>query len=993
MQSISPLERAPLVPTSGNSITPPELSHPLNDKKRKYEDLEDSETDVLLSETFTGTIRSKTQIVTFAPVTLVARACLPLVWLNTAATPSQPSPYIFEATIQFVQEWEQRVLLARLLPNGGLYAIERVGDNTYVSCPLHTWVSEEWCKNAAIGIVAVVDPNLLLNPRSTSSHTRTRSTSSVNVLPTPNSPKKPKNRRGALARKSILMPKDLVSHDLASEMSSSPSLLPPQLPTPEIQRESLPITPVPQIEPENPFEVTLPLQMENVPPVKISEASISTPLDEDMSFERLRNQYFDHLYTSKTSLAFYVKGPLSRARAHVRTAKDSAASILELTDHYKQSILPTTKIDLKYKESLSKVVNVISVDDDGREPPKKKSGKKRSKLGKDSLWPDEEEFVQKWWAGRELKTGLPVTGSHEEELRKRTAELRTRETKMQLLLILEVMLLELASARLSETPTPLDPEVKHESIEVEPASVIAKTPSKQSKKKRDFSSELDTMVDRLCIWHTLSFEDFAGDTKKDASSKAKANDTLRDFCKDVLIPFYSVKLPDQIKSLSRKLGGSGISPQRSKPHVRSSQLSRSKSVTGATTRAFPGKPVAKRTLERVLSEDQTNRHASPPILSRASTGPMKPIIPSLQREPSERPNSRNGMLSRAVSLSNREVDLVADSKAHEVKRKKLDRLAEQKRELDAAIAALKKPNRGTVAGAFMDEIEQRKAQGNAQSVQIAATPRTRRVRDRELFEPELPPMPSTMTVRSQETMVPSSSIKSRFGIPSSSHIPRSSAMKRAVLTAIHETPSRGLERKTSNPLALSQHPRSTENVNQLDGTIAATPAPLRTQSRLERLGPTSGCEDQLAPHPSSDLNLPSSRTQSPSRSGPRMSRSLRPVLFTPIRRSDVRIEDAFRDAPEIPAQAGKMMDRVMGGRGVEADLGLDVDMTLDTDRATGVRSSSLAPDNRTESPGVASRSKRQGDSVGDVVPKSNQILNIDGDDIYAQLGWDDDYDI
>lgn len=983
MQSTFPLERTPLVPTSGNSVTPPESVSYSNDKKRKYEaeDDEGQNAHLLLPGAFTAFFRSRNQNITFTPLSLVARACLPLAWLNTSANLSQPSPYIFEATIHSVQEWEQRVLVAGWLPNGGLYAIERVGENIYISCPLHKWVTEEWCKNAAIGIVAVVDHSVLVNSSAPSSHTRTLSASSTNALPTPKSPKMPKNRRGALARKSILMPKDLISPELTSEMSSSPTLLQQQLRTPVVPHEPLAITHVPPTQPEDPFNIAPPMQLETFPPVQISEAMISTPLDETISYERLRNQYFDHLYASKTSLAFYVKGPLSRARAHVRIAKDSAASILELTDHYRQSILPTIKIDLKFKESLSKVVNDLSADDDGGEPQKKKSGKKRSKLGKDSLWPDEEEFVRKWWVGREVTAGLSATSNHGEELRKRIAELRTRETKMQLLLILEVMLLELASARLSENPVLLDPDVKLESIEVDPTSIIAKTPSKQSKKKRDFSGELDTMVDRLCIWHTISFEDVAGDGKKDAGAKAKPNDTLRDFCKDVLIPFYSVKLPDQIKSLSRKLGGSGISPQRPKLHARSSQISRSKSFTASTSRAIPGKPVAKRTLERVLSEDQTHRHASPPVLSRASIGPMKPIIPSLQREPSERPNSRSGMLSRAVSFSNREVDLVADSKAHEVKRRKLDRLAEQKRELDAAIAALKKPNRGTVARAFMDEAEQRQAQGAAQLVQIAATPRTRRVRDRETFEPDLPPMPSTMTARSHETMIPSSSVKPRFGLPSSSNNPRSSTMKRALLTAIHETPSRGLDRKTSNPLALP--PQDSRNN---DEAVAATPAPLHTKSHLGRLGPSpspSPSQDQSAIilHPSSDLNLTSSRNQSPSRSGPRMTRSLRPVLFTPIRRSDVSIEDAFRDAPEIPAKAGKTMDRVMGGCGVETDLDLDRDVL----HAKFTRSSSL--------PVVDPVDDHDHFKVS--MSHQNRTHNDyhDGDNIYAQLGWDDDFDL
>lgn len=979
MQSISPLERQPLVPTSGNSVTPPATSNHLNYKKRKYDDDDDDgeKTDPPPQETFTAYFLSRSQSITFNAVALVARACLPLAWLNTSASASPPSPPVFEATIQYVQEWEQRVLLARRLPNGGLYAIERVGENTYLTCHLHNWVSEEWCTKAAIGIVADVDLNTLLNSRGAPSHARTLSASSANALPTPKSPKKPTNRRGALARKSILMPKDLANNDMTPEMSSSPSLLQPQLPTPAILCEPSPITPAPQIEPEDPFSVIPPAQIESLPPAKASEAAIQTPVEEQISFERLRNQYFDHLYTSKTSLAFYVKGPLSRARAHVRTAEDSAASILELTDYYRQSILPTAKIDLKYKESLSKVVNDLPIDDDGEEPQKKRSGKKRCKIGKDSLWADEEGFIRKWWRGREVEASSTPTNNHVDELRKRTAELRTRETKMQLLLILEVMLLELASARLSDKPAPSDPEVKVESIEIDSATIIAKTPNKPSKKKLELSSELGTMVDRLCIWHTVSFEDFTGDEKKNASSKSKSNDTLRDFCKDVLIPFYSAKLPEQIKSLSRKFGGSGISPQRPKLQTRPSGLSRSKSSSSTMPKVFPGKPAAKRTLERVLSEDQTHRHASPPILSRASIGPNNPIIPSLQREPSERPNSRSGMLSRAVSFSSREVDLVADSKVHEAKRQKLGRLAEQKRELEAAIEALKKPNRGTVAGAFMDEIEHRKGLGfGGQLVQIAATPRARRVKNREAFEPELPPMPSTMLSRSQDLIVPSSTIKPRFGLPSSSSIPRASATKRAVLTAIHETPSRGLQRKTSNPLALYQEPQSTaQAVSHLDG-VATTPAPPRIKVHLEEPS-----HDHLAPHPSSDLNLPSSSNQSPNRGVSRMSRSLRPVLFTPMKKSDVSIEDAFRDAPEIPEKAGKTMDRVMGGRGVEMDLDLNHAITT----SSPLPIVDQGRNQRMERP----PEKRIGGGGSTILERDHS----DEENIYAQLGWDDDFDL
>jgi hypothetical protein len=44
-----------------------------------------------------------------------------------------------------------------------------------------------------------------------------------------------------------------------------------------------------------------------------------------------------------------------------------------------------------------------------------------------------------------------------------------------------------------------------------------------------------------------------------------------------------------------------------------------------------------------------------------------------------------------------------------------------------------------------------------------------------------------------------------------------------------------------------------------------------------------------------------------------MKKSQRPVLFTPMRKAEVMIDDIFKDAPEIPEEAGKAMARVMGG--------------------------------------------------------------------------------
>lgn len=48
-----------------------------------------------------------------------------------------------------------------------------------------------------------------------------------------------------------------------------------------------------------------------------------------------------------------------------------------------------------------------------------------------------------------------------------------------------------------------------------------------------------------------------------------------------------------------------------------------------------------------------------------------------------------------------------------------------------------------------------------------------------------------------------------------------------------------------------------------------------------------------------------------------MTKSHRPVLFTPLERTKVRIESAFRDAPVVSERVGRAMDRVMGAGSAE----------------------------------------------------------------------------
>ena len=753
-----------------------------------------------------------------------------------------------------------------------------------------------------------------------------------------------------MARMSILTSRDL------SELKSSidDSCLPQSLPdTPSnAQDVSASTTPVlgtiaiPQsttLRLDGPRQVEVPASSTDEQPSHLPEiinnrtnTASNSSQPEQLGAESLLQQYFDTLYLSKASLAFWAKGPLSRARAQARKPENDFG-LDALKECYLSMVLPTKKLDLKYKESISSVLKE-SMQKNQQPPttpkPAKRKQARKSKLGKNCLYTGEVEVIVKWWTERDTKAGMTTSANfHEDDLKKAVIELRNRETGMQLLLILEVLYIEMLLSKATDGAVGShNPAIKVESVEEDNAALHMKPT--RSKKKRDLAGELDANAERLCIWHTVALGDIMTSPEKvgqaSDSTTTQSKDVLRDFCRDVIIPFYSVKVPEQARSICRKLGGPQISPQRPRSDSGKSF------VRPASSPATTAKPqtVLKRSLQRVLSEDQTVRRASPPILSRSSTISH---VPKLKREVSEsdgRPASRSGM-QKSVSFSNREIDLIADAKAHETKKRKLDKLAIQKKDLEEAIDALKKPNRTNAARSLMDEIESRNADARIGAVHITATPRRAKQRLSS----------GTMAAHSQSQeplmpvaeLVPSSTLKPSH-LPSTSSMPASSKKKRAVLSAIHDTPSRSLS-KLCNPLAM----------------VEATPAIHRLRPDL----PTG------TPLPTHSITKPG-----------------RPVLFIPIKRRGVDAQNTFlfRDAPEIPEQAGKAMDRVMGRKGIEESLSFDPNLIGDE----GGR-----PARGTQIDTAASRraatfheiSQTNGADVTDHTAKEKSI--------YERLGWDD----
>lgn len=416
-------------------------------------------------------------------------------------------------------------------------------------------------------------------------------------------------------------------------------------------------------------------------------------------------------------------------------------------------------MDLKYRESLPASVReaVLAVSDDEAaltQKRKTKKKKKKKKLGKNGLYPEEDEFVRKWWKDRNMVDASASTqeGSREAETKRHISDLRLRETQLQILLILEVMALE------------SNPIEKKDLDNVKPASEETSTPKKRTKKPQDLNVLLELHLDRLCIWHAVSMEETSGADSAKASSftdghnsgKKVESDAVRDFCTEVIIPFYASRLPDKCKLITRKFGVSGgISPAAKK--TQSSSKSR-RPEPGSEVKREPPAQKARRSLQRVLTDEKAAaslpRH---PSLIRSKTAPtqhdakrdsMEPMLPTVMGG-----SVRGGIQVKRVE--NREIDLNAAARQHESKLRKVQMLADQKKELDNAIQNLRKPNREVVARDIAEDATKRMFTGGGSSrkaknpvrnplgegVQVMATPRGNRRKDAIVG---LPPLPRTL---------------------------------------------------------------------------------------------------------------------------------------------------------------------------------------------------------------------------------------------------------
>ncbi|KAF8534371.1 DNA replication regulator SLD3-domain-containing protein [Trichophaea hybrida] len=134
--------------------------------------------------------------------------------------------------------------------------------------------------------------------------------------------------------------------------------------------------------------------------------STETPMSEVLG--QIRRQYFDTLYLTKTSLAYFSKSTLSRARAtcHDIEATSLASRFGQLNEFLQQMLLPLDILDTKYRESL--VQNALE-----------------QEVGNPMVFrPDEESFIQRW---RLLEFQERFIKESDPELKQKLEKLRIRE--------------------------------------------------------------------------------------------------------------------------------------------------------------------------------------------------------------------------------------------------------------------------------------------------------------------------------------------------------------------------------------------------------------------------------------------------------------------------------------------------------------------------------------------------------------------------------------
>ncbi|RYP55081.1 hypothetical protein DL769_010244 [Monosporascus sp. CRB-8-3] len=598
----------------------------------------------------------------------------------------------------------------------------------------------------------------------------------------------------------------------------------------------------------------------------------------------------------------------------------------------------------------------------------KKRKTKKMKLGKDGLYPGEDEHVRKWWGVHKPEPkddDETTTSASPHDAKVKLFYLRSRETQLQMIIILEILALE---------PLRTPDDAADSQLPGMPGAAEAdgETPKSGPPKKRNRHNLpflLDVHADRLCIWQSTALDDvkMMDDSqirqKSEAQNSLRAtSDPLKDFCVDVIVPL----LPEQCDSLNRKLGGPVMAtPAKTKPK-RTEAAVKPKPRPGSAVKR-PALLKSAKPLDKVLSKESERHRRS---MSRGPSGIIALMrsasTPMLKREASE-PLSAATVPKGGTHKSNETTPMSASSRP--IKRRSEEEKAKKeaivKAELQDAISALRRPNRDVV-GKAMAEAAERRATTTLSQLKKSKKP---------IQQPRLP------------NIVKATPVAARF---------RDALAKDAHSQPAGPTHTGWIEADNFPPLSASLIPSSAPRKRNRDAAFGlgdespALPAASRVfNNNNNNNGGGHHHVDATPGRPSAPkhadfLSVPGAEDQAILASSPVAARRMaQPKLAVPMRRPLVAHDDSGigmpsspgglaetprkpRSVPQDSVAAMPVKAAVLGGIGAGGGSAVAVARTGDSDAAA-------------KGAEVAAKQEE----------KENNARRVS---IYERLGWDDDSD-
>ncbi|KAL9942882.1 hypothetical protein ACHAQF_007932 [Verticillium nonalfalfae] len=741
------------------------------------------------------------------PLMLIPREELSLSLLDLFSPNGDlPSSRLYESHIKIL-DLEDRMadrpslLIARNESSKTLYAVERADKNLFTVCKLGSWVNmQELAAKATVASQTIAK-----------SRPSPQGPQAV-PLTTPQLHKEQKEKKLAIEALQSIVRKRARSQSTATVEETGRA-------EKRIRSDddaSRPPTPLGQTVVGEKKTAGLAHVVEPAPALApaLMEDVMASPTAEDM-YNNIRAQYLEVLYKSKGSLAYFAKGPLSRARAAFHMDCDGNLSMDDLIEYLTTQIMTTVQLDKKYRETIpniiSKMKTHVESSDDGSKSKKRKP--KKMKLGKDGLYPTEDSVVRTWWTANRPEIADEDASITPAQIRSHVDLLRTRETQLQMILILEILSLE-----------PLRPKENEEESQLpglaptENKDGSASQPMKK-RNKHKLPVLVDVHADRLCIWQSTAsdelrlLEDTQVVTQADGTKlgqKASA-DPLKDFCTDIIMQFFAARLPELCDGINRKLGGPVIIPTPKPKQTKPSSSSKPKSKTNVVAKRSISASKASKSIQEELAKEQSRRSVSrgPGSAIALMRSATSSTLPALKRESSDQSLLSGMAKAEPGSLSERSRVLSKSSSLTALGDVKAQKKAIVDAELRNAISVLRKPNREMANLDVVEAAERRTSGGLShtrktkkpvrhplfQSVQVKATPANNRFRDALAEAGGSAKMPAISMPPSSASMIPSTakrrSTSDYFGSFSSSAVKATPSRPRASapLGAPHDEPS------------------------------------------------------------------------------------------------------------------------------------------------------------------------------------------------------------